>query len=650
MCVIKVDGQVLYSPAFSDAEYQVIAPRLKYELNKAGSLSFTLPPEHVMRDAITKMKSIITVEHNDVEIFRGRVLEDTTDLYNQTEVYCEGELSFLLDSLQRPYDFDGKAADFFRMMIEKHNEQVEEDKRFVVGAISAVTDENKFKIESTDYTDTFSEIRSLLLNDYGGFLRIRYENDVRYLDYLKEYNENSDQNIEFGVNLLDIESHINAQDIFTVLVPLSDIEDDDETVTIASVNNGLDYLESAEGIAKYGRITKYYVWPNITDPARLLELGQEKLKEASTVDTLTINAIDLHLLNADTDNISLGDTVHIVSAPNGIDRKMVCSAINVDMQNPEETEYTFGEPVQVLTASVGSNTKRGNKNSASIKRTEKTFNVYLEHMEETDNRLSTVEFDMDAIKAEIKLKASVTSVTDLETRVTSAEIAIDGANAAISLKADKTVTDALGTRMSTAEANIDAANAAINLLANTADLSALEKRVSSAEVAIDGMEAQIALKASLETVNEQEERLSTAEANIDAANAQIALKVNKDGVIGAINVTPEEARIKAAKIVLDGYVTTSKLSSEIASINTSISTKVTTSSISAANAAFTNIEFGGAALRLRTGSFVTAVTLPNVSGKYIWYMDDTMDVVQQYVLTGFTQGEVTTASLPYVGT
>lgn len=47
----------------------------------------------------------------------------------------------------------------------------------------------------------------------------------------------------------------------------------------------------------------------------------------------------------------------------------------------------------------------------------------------------------------------------------------------------------------------------------------------------------------------------------------IELSVKKNGVIAAINLSSEEARIQAAKIVLDGYVTASRLETAIADVN-----------------------------------------------------------------------------------
>ena len=136
-------------------------------------------------------------------------------------------------------------------------------------------------------------------------------------------------------------------------------------------------------------------------------------------------------------------------------------------------------------------------------------------------------------------------------------------------------------------------------------------------VLLDGLNADIKLKANLSEVDALGARVSQAEIDIDGANAEIELKVSKNGVIASINATTEAVTIAAKKINLSGYVTSSKLSTELASITSQISTSISTSSISAANAKFTNIEFGGAALRLRTQSFVTGVTMPTFYGKYI---------------------------------
>lgn len=599
MYVIKVDGQVLWSPALSD-DYRILSPSLSLEVNKAGSLSFTLPPGHAMYDAIQKMKSIITVEQDGEEIFRGRALDETTDFYNQKQVYCEGELAFLLDSLQRPYEFEGSVVDFLRMIMKNHNEQVEEAKRFTVGTVNAVDDSVQLALENIGYSDTLTALESVLLDVYEGYFRIRYEGGVRYLDYVYAYGENSAQKIQFGVNMLDLDNQLDAKEIFTVLVPLGGINKDGETITIESVNEGLDYIENADAIAQYGRIVKTHSWEDVTDPAELYELGYKKLMKNTTADTLTIKAVDLHLLNGDTDKISLGDNVHLLSAPHGLDKEYTCEGIDINIFDPEKTVYTFGPKIDTMADNAASMANLVKKHSHDlychlrhIKELEKAVTINITNYDDVNNRISSVALEMDAISATVALKASQYSVDEMGYRLDAAEIAIDGANSAIKLKADATA------------------------------VSSLETRVRSAEIAIDG------------------------------ANAQIALKVSKDGVISSINQTAEEVTIKASKINLSGYVTTSKLEAKLVDVGFVDAGRLEVGQFASNYAdlgqtTIGRLKLAGKTLSTTSGTFVTAVTLPTVSTDYITYMDENMDVVQQKVVTGFYQGSVTSGSLNYV--
>lgn len=522
MYTIKVDGQVLYSPALSDA-YRIISPTVSLELNKAGSMSFTMPPGHAMYDAIQKMKSIITVEQDGEEIFRGRVLDDVTDFYNQKKVYCEGELAFLMDSLQRPYEYEGTVEGFLRKMLKTHNEQVDEEKRFSVGNITAVDDSVQLALENAGYSDTLTTLESALIDMYEGFFVIRHEGGVRYLDYLRTYDANSSQKIEFGVNLLELDNEINAKDIFTVLVPLGGINKKGEVLTVESVNDGLDYIENAEAIAQYGRIVKTHSWDYITDAAELYEVGFKKLMNATTDNTITIKAVDLHLLNGDTDKISLGDNVHLLSEPHGLDREYTCEAMEIDIFNPEKTVYTFGKKIDTLVDSAASMVNQLKRHSGDIfchlrhiKELDHAVTINIQHMDEAMNKLSAVAVEVDAAKAEIALKASQYSVDELGYRTTNAELRLDG------------------------------------------------------------------------------------------AEAEIETKVSKDGVVSAINQTPEAVTINAGKINLSGYVTASQLNAEASSIRNSISTSIVTSSLSAHSVNCSTLTLTDASLRLRTIKYLDA--------------------------------------------
>ncbi len=268
-------------------------------------------------------------------------------------------------------------------------------------------------------------------------------------------------------------------------------------------------------------------------------------------------------------------------------------------------------------------------------------------------RQATIYLNNRTEDASTRMAGLMVSVMQVEKTVEKTVKSLDGTMAGLRAFYDEFLIENENWKHTISEVSVqlNAVESTLDLKANRSELTGVSNRLSDAEILIDGLNAKLELKADLSVTDDLGERLSQAEIDIDGANAEIALKVNKNGVIAAINVSSEEVTIAAKKINLSGYVTTSKLSSELASITNQISTSISTSSISAANAKFTNIEFGGAALRLRTKSFVTEVTLPTFYGKYITYMDDTADIVQQYVLTGVNKaGSVTTESLVYCGT
>lgn len=457
MYKMKADGVVFYDPSADDMTLQVLSPKVQHELNKAGTLTFTVLPGNVMYDGLHKLKTVITLERDGEIVFRGRVLETATDLYNQKEVYCEGDLAFMLDSIVRPYEFKGKASDLFRQLVTKHNEQVEEYKRFEIGSITAVTDTDELETEGGGYADTMSEIKSLLLDGFGGYLRVRHENGLCYLDYLDAFNQTCSQVIDFGVNLVDIENKVNAQDVCTVLVPLGN-----NGTTIETVNGGKDYIEDTEAIAKYGRIVKTHTWSETDDPAFLLELGQEYMTKMAAETTLTIRAIDLHDCGVDTDSIHLGDTVKLHSLPHGLDKEDVCTAIDQDIENPEKTEYTFGFPQETLTES-NARTIKGLQHSINdqhrwITETDESVNIAVEKINLIGHRTTQLEIDVDAAEAAITLKASQDSVDILEERHTQVELRLDAAEGTLTaqadeihLKANKTYVDDLVAKCATVE-------------------------------------------------------------------------------------------------------------------------------------------------------------------------------------------------------
>lgn len=113
-------------------------------------------------------------------------------------------------------------------------------------------------------------------------------------------------------------------------------------------------------------------------------------------------------------------------------------------------------------------------------------------------------------------------------------------------------------------------------------------RFNEVFIDLDAKQAQINLKASSAWVSDLEQGLNSAEIKLDGLKAEMQLKVDGNGVIAAINLSPETVKISASKIVLDGYVTASQLSASEANFSKFFSGDAFISSMRGGSASFDN--------------------------------------------------------------
>ena len=336
-----------------DEELVLISPIVKIGENTAGSFEFSILPKHPHYEEVNELTSVITAYDGDEEIFCGRVVEITKDLYNRKKVICEGELAYFNDSIQRPAKYQGLTVrGYLETLVNIHNQQVKNqgiDKTFKVGAVT-VQDNNDYVYKYTNWESTLEVIKTDLLNTYGGYLRIRKENGVRYIDYLADYPNTNTQVIEFGSNLLDFTHDMVASDIVTAVIPLgarledvTEVEGLDAYLTIKDVNGGVDYVYSQEAVKSYGWIFKTVKWDDVHVADNLLRKGKEYLSDIQFAQiTLTVSAVDLHMLHVDMERIKVLDEIRVTSSPNGLDRFFPVSEMTIYLDKPSNNKLTLG--------------------------------------------------------------------------------------------------------------------------------------------------------------------------------------------------------------------------------------------------------------------------------------------------------------------
>lgn len=367
MYKIYADNTLIYDSTLED--YKIGKGSVTLETNKSGSFTFSIYPDHFFYDNFVRLKTVITVYKSGRIVFRGRILSDVTDYWNNKVITCEGELGFLQDSIIRPFSFSGTPEALFKKFVEEHNSQVDEFKRFKIGTVTVVDPNSYIARENSGYESALSNLNSRLIEDsLGGYFYITHGEDgtdpIPTINYLADFTNVATQVIEFGSNLKNYTKTVKAEDIATAIIPLgatieketSDEETEEETteerVTIMEVNDGKDYVYSEEGVGLYGWIFKSITWDDVTEAANLKTKAEAYL-EGIVKQTITIEltAIDLHLLDHSIESFHVGDYIRVISLPHNFDSTLLCNKQTIDLLKPENDSLILGATYTTLTES-----------------------------------------------------------------------------------------------------------------------------------------------------------------------------------------------------------------------------------------------------------------------------------------------------------
>ena len=343
---ITMNGDPFCSSEFEHSA--VLNPKVVLEVNKSGSLTFTMMPDHPFYNSIEFRQSLFDVYQNGELIFEGVPVSETTDFWNRKTVVCEGELTFLNDTIQRQAVYQNQTvASLLGEYLTVHNAQADASKQFTVGSVTVSGGNTIYRY--TNYQSTMQELQEDLIENFGGYFRIRHSGGVRYLDYLDSSPHNSSQTIRIGKNLVDFSRNLSSLDICTVLIPLGAktgnqiIDGLDERLDIKSVNGNLDYLVGTAQ-AYYGNIWRTQVWDDVTTAAALKTKGQDYLDDVQWANlVISATAFDLGLATEDVEQFHVLDMIKVISEPHGIDRYFMLTKLEMDLDHPASTKITLGK-------------------------------------------------------------------------------------------------------------------------------------------------------------------------------------------------------------------------------------------------------------------------------------------------------------------
>lgn len=351
----------IYEPL--DDTLRIFEPVLTQEMGSAGSFTFRVYKGHPYYKQLKVLTSEVIVYDDGACVFCGRMWRPEQDFDNMVAVTCEGELTYLLDSQQRPFTYTGGIDGYIGQLLDVHNSQVNASRQIKKGNIVVSGDGGYKEWTVQGFSDTLTLLRQLP-ESFGGYLRVRHEAGVRYLDYLWDYGGINSQVIRFGENLLDLTHYVDATQIITCLIPQgADVEYKDESgetqsraVDITSVNGGVDYIENAEAVELYGRIWGYQKWDDVTEPGILLAKSREYLKEASTLPaSMEVSAVDLAAIDSTVQQFQLGFWTDVSSDPHGINQKFLLTRREINLLDPGQGSITLGRQTETLTGTTVKN-------------------------------------------------------------------------------------------------------------------------------------------------------------------------------------------------------------------------------------------------------------------------------------------------------
>lgn len=358
-----INGKTFFNTEIPGEGLALSEAKLDLEVGKAGSFVFKIHPSNIAYGQLQKFKSYVSLYRDDRLIFSGRVLDGKKDFYNEETITCEGLLALFNDSVMRPFSFQGTVTEFVTLLVNSHNSQVSEDKKFTVGNIT-VTDPNDYIARGRDGYNSTMTLLDDTVKTLGGYFVVRPTETGLALDYLVDFTAKSTQAVNFGENLLNITKESPGGELITALLPLGadyEEEQEDGTVvrkktTITSVNDGKDYVQNDAAVAKYGFILGIHEWQDVTRPENLKTKATEWLNAAAMEKTtINIEADDMAKAGTDIDSFLCGEYISIKSDVHNIDDDMLIKKQSMDLLAVGSSKIIVGNTVSGYVESSVSN-------------------------------------------------------------------------------------------------------------------------------------------------------------------------------------------------------------------------------------------------------------------------------------------------------
>lgn len=543
---VLYDNQLLFDPYTDD---RITDTKLSSKLNAASYFDFTISSTHSLYSKIEERAGEVRIYFNNLILFKGEITKIDEDFEGNYSVSCTGVLDYLTATRVRPYSTvqgeqpltcPATVDGYFQWLINQHNSNcLDSRKRFSVGVNQGnMLDKNNYIYRSSEQRPTTaSEIEDKILNSVGGYLFVRYRDDLNILDLYADVHDVNTQIIDYGVNILDFTKTTTAETQYTAVVATGYTPDPPEgqtdvkmkPITLEGCADGGtpysstiikmgDRVYDVEAVARYGYREYYVSNTDIKTYDGLLEYSCKTLNTLlSPALTISVRAVDLALILGEKyQHLQLGQAVRVRSKPRKVDEYLMVNSIDLDLMNPENTTFDLGASYDTLTG----------QQSAYLKTLNASINASLDTVSALgDNVKNSAKLAQEAKDA---ANTANTNATDASTKASEATTKADDAVAKateattkanlVEKKAEEAKSAADSAKQAADEANTAAGNA--QTFANNANQAATEAKNSADEANTAASNAQSTADSALS---------SAAQANKDVGNVKTQItEINKE--------------------------------------------------------------------------------------------------------------------------
>jgi len=336
------DGVTQRRLAFLENAYDI---SYKQQLNAVWTGSFKLPYFDPKKQYCLPLNLIeiwdVDGSGDDKHIGLFKIISIKEDLNGDSSDVIEYTLEHVFNSLINSYilgfkDFGGYGNETTGEIISAILEHQDEE-NWILGECD-YDDIFKYEFENSNLLNALYTVSDRLIeNYYWSFNTQNFPWEVN----LKKVLEDPVTDIRYGKNIFGMSREIDPRSLCTRLYIYGKTQEDGSYLTVTSLNDGKEYLDSEEGIATYGIITMIVHEEYFETEQSLYDYGISLLQKLDT--PFITYKFDIKTIN-NAANLKLGDTVRVVTE-DGLDTNLVIQEIDKDdiSRSPNEGKIVVGQ-------------------------------------------------------------------------------------------------------------------------------------------------------------------------------------------------------------------------------------------------------------------------------------------------------------------